>query len=163
MQFFNYNREAVKAYALLWADKRNPKYYDFEKIGGDCTNFASQCIYAGSNVMNYDYINGWYYTSQYSRSPSWTAVELLSKFLLRKEETVGPKAKICALKDLEIGDIVQIKTNGVYTHSLIVTKIDGETVFDIFVCAHSYDAKNRRLSTYNLTEAKFLKIYGVFK
>ncbi len=41
-----------RCYAHLWAYGRNPRYYDYEGIGGDCTNFASQCIYAGAGVMN---------------------------------------------------------------------------------------------------------------
>ena len=40
-------------YANKWAFSRNPKYYNFDNIGGDCTSFVSQCILAGSNVMNY--------------------------------------------------------------------------------------------------------------
>ena len=48
-----YNRSAAVAYARKWAYARNPEYYDFSEIGGNCTNFASQCIYAGSGVMNY--------------------------------------------------------------------------------------------------------------
>lgn len=27
---------------------RSPAYYDFSRIGGDCTNFASQGLYAGA-------------------------------------------------------------------------------------------------------------------
>ena len=40
-----YNRANAVAYAKKWAYGRNPKYYDFSDLGGDCTNFASQCIY----------------------------------------------------------------------------------------------------------------------
>lgn len=49
-----YNRESVYQYAKNWAFSRNPKYYNFDSIGGDCTNFASQCVYAGCNEMNYN-------------------------------------------------------------------------------------------------------------
>ena len=48
-----YNRDAAVAYAEKWALSRNPAFYNFSGIGGDCTNFASQCIYAGSGVMSY--------------------------------------------------------------------------------------------------------------
>ena len=41
-----YNREEAVSYARKWALGRNPAYFDFQKLGGDCTNFASQCIYA---------------------------------------------------------------------------------------------------------------------
>ena len=52
MKEIGYQREAVLEYAKRWAKGRNPRYLDFEHMGGDCTNFASQCIYAGSGVMN---------------------------------------------------------------------------------------------------------------
>ena len=63
MIFMEYNRANAVAYAKKWAYGRNPKYYDFSDLGGDCTNFASQCIYAGSGVMNYTPTYGWYYIS----------------------------------------------------------------------------------------------------
>ena len=53
MRSFNYNRNNTVEYAKRWALSRNPKYLDFHEIGGDCTNFASQCIYAGAELMNY--------------------------------------------------------------------------------------------------------------
>ena len=46
--FQDYNRAAAVAYAHAWAYRRNPRYYNYEELGGDCTNFASQCLYAGS-------------------------------------------------------------------------------------------------------------------
>ena len=41
MREIPYNRTAAVNYARKWALGRNPAYYDFEEIGGDCTNFAS--------------------------------------------------------------------------------------------------------------------------
>jgi len=32
-----YNRANAVAYAKKWAYGRNPKYYDFSDLGGDCT------------------------------------------------------------------------------------------------------------------------------
>jgi len=84
MQKKSYNRDVAVSYARKWAYSRNPTYYDFEKIGGDCTNFASQCIYAGSKIMNYTSVVGWYYRSASDRSASWTGVEYLFKFLTNK-------------------------------------------------------------------------------
>ena len=48
-----YDRQAAVTYAHRWAYHRNPDFYNFDELGGDCTNFASQCLYAGSGVMNY--------------------------------------------------------------------------------------------------------------
>ena len=70
-----YNRAAAVAYARRWAMDRNPAYYDFSNLGGDCTNFASQCIYAGARVMNYTKVLGWYYRTTGDRTASWSGVE----------------------------------------------------------------------------------------
>ena len=37
-----YDRRAAVRYANRWAFGRNPAYYDYEEVGGDCTSFASQ-------------------------------------------------------------------------------------------------------------------------
>ena len=55
----HYDRSAAVAYARKWAFGRNPEYYDFGGIGGDCTNFVSQCLYAGAGVMNFTPELGW--------------------------------------------------------------------------------------------------------
>ena len=54
-----YDRGATTAYARRWALGRNPAYYDFTELGGDCTNFVSQCLFAGSGVMNLTPVTGW--------------------------------------------------------------------------------------------------------
>lgn len=34
-----YDRISAVSYAKKWALSRNPKYYNFDTVGGDCTNF----------------------------------------------------------------------------------------------------------------------------
>ena len=48
-----YNRERAVEYAKRWALDRNPLFVDFTEIGGNCTNFVSQAVLAGSCTMNY--------------------------------------------------------------------------------------------------------------
>ncbi len=40
-----YEHELAVKYAKKWALSRNPKYYNFDPIGGDCTSFVSQCLF----------------------------------------------------------------------------------------------------------------------
>ena len=70
MELQPYRREEAAAYARHWAYGRNPEFYDYERIGGDCTNFASQCIYAGTGVMNYTPTFGWYYIDADNKAPA---------------------------------------------------------------------------------------------
>lgn len=155
-----YDRAAVLQYARKWAFGRNPKYYDFNDIGGDCTNFASQCIYAGAKVMNYTPTFGWYYISTNDRSPSWTGVEYLYNFLIGNSG-VGPFAEATTLDKLKVGDIIQLgKATGDFYHSPVVV---GFSHGDILVAAHTYDAFNRPLSSYSFDRARGIHILGVRK
>ena len=77
MVFRPYRRLNAVLYAHRWASGRDPQFYNYEAIGGDCTNFASQCIYAGTGVMNETPLYGWYYINANNKSPSWTGVEYI--------------------------------------------------------------------------------------
>lgn len=92
LEIVSYDRTAALSYAKKWAFGRNPEFYDFSNIGGDCTNFASQCIYAGAKVMNFTPVFGWYYISADNRTASWTGVEYLYNFLV-SNEGAGPFAE----------------------------------------------------------------------
>ncbi len=158
MKILNYDRESAVAYAKRWAFSRNPAFYDFSRIGGDCTNFASQCIYAGAKVMNFTPTFGWYYRSVNDRTPSWTGVEYLYNFLVGNDGA-GPFAEEVALDKLEAGDIVQLGTGtGDFYHLPVVV---GFARGRILVAAHSYDAYNKPLSSYNFAMARGIHILGV--
>lgn len=156
MREIPYDREAAVAYARQWAMSRHPAYYDFENIGGDCTNFASQCLYAGTKIMNYTPTTGWYYRSSYDRTPSWSGVEYLYRFLVGNR-SVGPYAIEVSPSDIKPGDIVQLgRANGDYYHSPVITAVTPR----ILVAAHTFDALDRPLSTYEYAAVRFLHIVG---
>lgn len=152
-----YNRTLAVDYAKKWALSHNPNYFYFDGIGGDCTNFVSQCLLAGGGVMNFDKYHGWFYVNQAVRSPSWASVNYLRKFLLDKT-LKGPLAEIKAVEKLEIGDIIQLRQNVLdFNHSLIVSKIEDKK---IYVCAHSVASLDRPLFSYEFEEAVGLHILG---
>ncbi len=159
-----YDREKAVAYAEKWALKRNPKYLDFSLLGGDCTNFASQCLYAGSGVMNFTPVYGWYYIDANRRTASWTGVQFLYNFLVTNR-TKGVFAKDTDIDEVEIGDVIQLgDERGNFYHSLVVTKVDGYPGIDtIYVSTHTIDAHLRPLNTYNFAKIRFLHIGGVYK
>ena len=157
----DYDRRAAVRYALNWAFARNPRFYDFEDIGGDCTNYISQCLYAGCGVMNYSQENGWYYINSNDRAPAWTGVNFLREFLLTNRGT-GVYGEQVPLSELRRADIIQlINREGRYYHTVFVSAIfEPATPENIFVCAHSVNARNRRLSTYNYVDAAGFHIIG---
>ncbi len=163
MNFVPYDREAAVAYAHLWAYGRNPAYYDFERIGGDCTNFASQCLYAGLPVMNYTKTFGWYYNSVNDRAPAWTGVEFLFKFL-SSNKGVGPYGRLCSPQELAVGDLVQLKgyQENRFSHCPVVVGVGrrGNTPYNVLLAAHSQDADYRPLASYAYRDIRFIKVLG---
>lgn len=157
MRDIPYNRAAAIAYARRWALDRNPAYYNFDNIGGDCTNFASQCLYAGARVMNYTPVMGWFFLSLQKRTPSWSGVEYLYNFLVNNK-SMGPYAHVVPQTEAKPGDIVQLGTlSGDFYHSPVITAVTPT----IQVAAHSDDSLDRPLYTYDYGVARFLHIDGV--
>lgn len=158
MSVIPYDRLSAYEYAKTWAYKRNPKYYNFDSLGGDCTNFASQCIFAGCKIMNYTPVLGWYYNNLNDRTPSWTGVDFLFNFL-NNNTGVGPFGKIVNFNKLNIGDIIFLRRNAddLY-HTLFVSGINNG---EIFVASHTIDSFDRNLFSYQLNNPIYFHIEGV--
>ncbi|MFX0549299.1 amidase domain-containing protein [Hathewaya histolytica] len=148
----NYNRESAVNYAKHWALKRNPKYLDFEDLGGDCTNFTSQCIHAGGIVMDLQQPYIWkYFTSQWNesssrigRSSSWTSVLHFRKYARENTEGGGLRAKVGVdMRTLQPGDIVQIENE----HGTVIVEnlYRGGRLIDFLIACHTSDRLNERL------------------
>jgi hypothetical protein len=157
-----YDRAKAVAYAQRWALDRNPAYGDFSKMGGDCTNFISQCIHAGGASMNYTPNTGWYYNSMSSRAPAWTGVEPLYRFLTTNSGK-GPYAARATAGEMHPGDVVQLSFNdgGYFGHSLFVVKTgDPPDISNILVATHSFDSDNRPLNSWENVVYRYLHILG---
>ena len=153
-----YIRERAILYAAKWAFSRNPLFYDFTGIGGNCTNFVSQALYAGSCKMNYTPTFGWYYISDADRAPAWTGVDFFYNFIT-SNEGVGPFGREVPFEELLTGDVVQLgRKNEGYYHTMLVVKFaDGVPL----VAAQSNDAYNRPLDSYDYDFLRFIHIDGV--
>ena len=165
MTLHPYRRGDAVAYAHRWAYARNPRFYNYDDIGGDCTNFASQCIYAGTGVMNYMPVFGWYYINANKKSPSWTGVPYLFDFLTRTQQSAGPVGRDVSMEQILPGDLLQLSFDGIqYKHTPVVVAV-GETVTPetILIAAHSDDADNRRLSTYSYKSIRYIHILGYYR
>lgn len=153
-----YNRENALRYARTWAFARNPLFYNYTGQGGDCTNFVSQSVLAGSCQMNYTPTFGWYYIDSESRTASWTGVEFFYDFITGNRG-VGPYGIEVSEDEVEVGDIVQLANGGDYYHTLLVSGFGEDG--GILVAAHSDDALDRPLSSYTYESARFIHIVGV--
>ena len=161
----SYDRYRAVEYARKWALSRNPIFENFTGIGGDCTNFVSQAVYAGSCEMNYTPTFGWYFRSLEDRAPAWTGVRAFYDFFTGSGDfapTVlreGPFGYVTERKYAQLGDVIQLANEaGDFYHTLIITGFDGG---EILVSAHSDDSLDRPLSTYTNASERIIHIIGI--
>jgi hypothetical protein len=154
-----WDHEKAVSYAHQWAYDRNRRYMDFSGMGGDCTNFISQCLHAGGASMNYTRTFGWYYNSASDRTPSWTGVSYLHNFLI-SNKGVGPFAYETSIYEMKPGDLVQLAfTPDTFSHSLLVIEVgEKPDINNVLIATHSDDCDHRPLSTYPALNYRCLKI-----
>lgn len=161
MNIKSYDRTAAINYAKKWALSRNPKYYNFDLVGGDCTSFVSQCLFAGSKKMNFSHVNGWYYNNGYDKSPSWSGVEFLYKFLT-KNKSYGPRGQELSQNEIMPGDIAQLSFDGItFGHSLFIINVNGPSLNNISVATHTYDVLGKKIGEYNFLNVRFIHIENI--
>ena len=153
-----YNRENAVAYARKYAFSQNSLFANFAGIGGNCTNFVSQAIYAGSCEMNYKPTFGWYYISMNERAPAWTGVDYFYNFITTNAD-VGPFGRQATPDEMEVGDVIQLGRDGEgYYHTLLIVGFEGD---DPLIAAQTDNALGRALSTYTYDFSRYIKILGV--
>ncbi len=154
MTEYRLDLEKAVRYAGKWAYGRNPAYFDFDGLGGDCTNFISQCIFAAGAVMNFTKDTGWYYRSLSDRAAAWTGVEYFFRFLT-SNRGVGPFGREVPPAEIRVGDVVQLGAAGEYYHSLITVAVkDGQP----YVAAHTNDVYHKPLYSYMFGSLRVLRI-----
>jgi hypothetical protein len=146
-----YNRQRAIEYAHKWAFARNPAYYDFSNVGGDCTNFVSQCLLAGGAPMDYTKDLGWYYSSAGNRAPAWSGVTFLFNYLTRPK-TRGLIGRVIPMEEIEPGDVVQMSFgNNYFTHTqLVVEVVYPASLATVLIATHTIDSDYRPVSSYEL-------------
>jgi len=136
-----YDRQAAIYYANMWATKDmsddgrgyNPEYYDYTLEGGDCANFASQCLIAGGvTLSSVGYIDG---------KGCIPGAETLRQSLRTNHDALESGLLPDALT---IGDIVFL-VNGEAWHTLFVVDRIGN---DIYINCHTDDRKHAPLTEF---------------
>ena len=158
-----YNRDRAVEYARRWALTRNPLFLDFTGRGGDCTSFVSQSVFAGCGVMDFTPTFGWYYVTSDNRAPAWAGVDEFFNFITGAPQFVnaggntGPRGfNVTDGRVIDRGDVIQLANDrGEFYHSLLISEL---TDNDILVCAHSDDALDRPISTYNFATLRVIHI-----
>ena len=99
----------------------------------------------------------WYFES--SSPPSKITVKSGIPEFASANGGVGPYATDAAVsRKLEVGDVIQLSNEeGRFYHTLIISDF---TDNDVLVCAHSDDALDRPLSSYNYAGIRVLHVEG---
>lgn len=143
-----YDRVRALRYAELWWNGSNPA---FPKLADDCTNFISQCLWAGNMPMREgaSRASGWWIHGGHPRtgenktgenwSYSWTTAQALFLYLMHKLNA----SQLQNPRELKIGDLVFYDWGGTgrHHHSSIVVDFDNQG--DPLVNAHT-DSSERR-------------------
>jgi hypothetical protein len=162
-----YNRSAAVAYALDYALSPNSKYPFFApKItGGDCTNFLSQCLYAGNCPMSHSSAYPWWINTQKNTwSYSWTIAGSLFACLKGRA-----KAKLSGVFGIEVesfslltfGDTIFYEDNNrkIY-HGAIVTSFESDGFRSLpLISQHTINARNITFIKPKAYKSHFVKIY----
>lgn len=165
-----YDRNKATAYADLYYTRRNPEWYNFTDEGGNCQNYASQCILEGGIPMDYEgeeqwkcYIEDPEYDpeineeeSDWGRTKSWVSVTHFYNYA-RENNGKGLVAETnINIFYGEPGDLVLVG-NGSLAHTVIISKVvDGH----ILVHSNSIDMKNYPLEAYTYNNVQLVKILG---
>ena len=166
-----YNRTAAIEYADKYYHTRNSQeWYNFAYEGGNCQNYASQCMYMGGIPMDFLGADQWkcyiedpmyepelnYYETQSGRTASWVAVGSFYEYA-KDNEGFGLVADVEAnLYFGQPGDIIVVG-NGGMAHTVIISKVVDN---HILVNSNSIDMKDFPLEAYTYTYVKLIKILG---
>lgn len=141
----SYSREKAVLYAEKYALNPNPEYKYFSiynNIGGDCTNFTSQCLRAGNAQMVFSGRNSWWYSGK-KWSLSWSIAHSLYWYLKinAQNKSYGPKGtEVSSINQLEIGDLIFYENSKrLIAHSAIITSF-----YDNYpmISQHTFNALN---------------------
>ncbi|MFD0590020.1 amidase domain-containing protein [Paenibacillus sp. GCM10027627] len=124
-----YRRDLAAAYADRWWNEGNSAYELFDV---NCTNYVSQCIFAGNAPMNYTGKrgSGWWYKGRSKGqewwSYSWAVSHALNQYLSAARKSGLKAVTVQSADELQLGDVITYDWNGDgrFEHSTIVTAFD---------------------------------------
>lgn len=175
----SYNRSAAKTYALKYVLSPNSKYANFEKDRGNCTNFTSQCLYAGGIKKDKTGNYKWYYESVNDRAPAWTSANHFRNYYknnVGSSSIKGLNAKSCKFEATRLGDLAQKVVSGKAKHTMFISGYLADNwasdnpwkyKYDVTICQNS-TSKSGRLknvplsSRYSLSSLEYIHINGCY-
>jgi len=138
-----YDRQKAVEYAHRYWNGHNHKFKHFDV---DCTNYVSQCLWAGGAPMTYrqSKSEGWWY--QFTSSPQWSyswAVAHALRWYLGTSKAGLRAEEVSEASQLMPGDVIcyDFEGDGRFNHTTIVVGKDGNN--EPLVNAHTSNSRNR--------------------
>lgn len=164
-----YNRDKALEYANTYVNKRNSAFTAYDESGGNCQNFASQCINAGGIPMDYKGEQWKHYssslnTSEEAKGRSASFISTTSFYNYAKTNTgyglvSDPDVNIFYG---EAGDIAHVGYKG-YSHAVVVVSQvkdkSGKTI-DLLINCNTVSLENYPLLGYVYPNKRLIKILG---
>ncbi|MDN8593504.1 hypothetical protein B2I21_18960 [Chryseobacterium mucoviscidosis] len=140
-----YRRDLAVAYADRWWNAGNPAYEEFDV---DCTNYVSQCLFAGGAPIHYTGKReaGWWYKGYVNGAEMWSYSWAVSNSLERylSGSSWGLSAtEVERPEQLMLGDVILYDWDGDgrFQHSTVVTAFDAGGM--PLVNAHTVSSRHR--------------------
>ena len=171
----SYDRQRAVDYAQQWWNERNynGSYLAYDAFGGNCQNFASQCLHAGGIDMDHsgNIANQWKFYDETlnsrqtasGRSYSWTGVDMFYSYAVASYNSGLVSLTDVDYKYAEKGDIIHVGAYYQWRHALVITDVmknDDGTINDIIVASNTADRWNYPLSAYIYTAPRLIHILG---
>lgn len=158
-----YDRAAAYDYLMAYCDERNPAWYAYDDVGGNCMNFGSQVLLAGGIPEDEKGDEEWYWDGQNDLDLSWINVGRFYDYC-RKNDGFGLVADTEAgYYTGEVGDVLIVGFNGDHRHTTIISDIvkdkAGNTV-DYLISCNTTNYRDFPASAYYYTFHRLVKIYG---
>lgn len=158
-----YDRAAAYDYLMAYCDERNPAWYAYDEVGGNCMNFGSQVLLAGGIPEDEKGDEEWYWDGQNDLDLSWINVGRFYDYC-RKNDGFGLVADTEAgYYTGEVGDVLIVGFNGDHRHTTIISDIvkdkAGNTV-DYLISCNTTNYRDFPASAYYYTFHRLVKIFG---
>lgn len=158
-----YDRDAAYDYLMAYCDKRNPAWYAYDDVGGNCMNFGSQVLLAGGIPEDERGDEAWYWDGQNDLDLSWINVGRFYDYC-RDNEGFGLVADTEAgYYTGEVGDVLIVGFAGDHRHTTVISDIvrdaEGNTV-DYLITCNTTNYRDFPAAAYYYTFHRLVKIYG---
>lgn len=158
-----YDRAAAYDYLMAYCDERNPRWYAYDDVGGNCMNFGSQVLLAGGIPEDERGDEEWYWDGQNDLDLSWINVGHFYDYC-RDNEGYGLVADTEAgYYTGEVGDVVIVGFAGDHRHTTVISHVvedEAGNVVDYLITCNTTNYKDFPVSAYYYTFHRLIKIFG---